>query len=56
MQDLSSLQVADILRKDFKKWTGQGIGLNLLIHFYKHEFHRCAPLTCNINIYVILYS
>ncbi|KAG4966690.1 hypothetical protein JHK87_032341 [Glycine soja] len=24
MHDLSSLQVADILRKDFKKWTGQG--------------------------------
>lgn len=39
MHDLSSLQVADILRKDFKKWTGQGIDfyifikVNLAYHF-----------------------
>lgn len=30
MHDLSSLQVTDILRKDFKKWTGQGIDLSVI--------------------------
>nr|KYP68784.1 Protein prune isogeny [Cajanus cajan] len=31
MHDLSSLQVADILRRDFKKWTGQGIVFYILL-------------------------
>lgn len=33
MHDLSNLQVADILWKDFKKWNGQGIDFFFAYHF-----------------------